>query len=170
MPRINAFRINRFCRTIRIPLAVFLLCLFWSGPVNLIADENPAQQAARMPAGLASDIWAGDSLQDGPWSGKLYLPIIFKNFDPALYALVPNVQGLTQGDAEVAIRAVQLEVGTITQGTSPTVPAGRVMDQDPPAGSYATKGTAVNLVISIGPTMVIVPDVVGNAPRPRPRA
>ena len=92
MPRINPFGINRFCRTIRIPLAVFLLCLFWSGPVNLIAVEYPNPQTAQLPAGLASDFWAGDSLQDGP--GKLYLPIIFKNFDPALYALVPNVQGL----------------------------------------------------------------------------
>jgi RHS repeat-associated protein len=129
--------------------------------VNLIADENPAQQAARMPAGLASDIVAGGSLQDGP--GKLYLPIIFKNYDPALYALVPNVQGLTQSDAGAAIVAANLTVGTITQGTSPTVPVGRVISQNPAAGSYATKGTAVNLVISTGPAMVNVPNVVDRS-------
>jgi RHS repeat-associated protein len=160
MPRINAFRINWFCRTIRIPLAVFLLCLFWSGPVNLIANENPDQRATRMPAGLTSDLAAGDSLQDGPWSGKLFLPIIFKNFNPALYAIVPNVQGLLQADAEAAILTALLTVGTITQETSPTVEAGRVISQNPQAGSYALKGTPVDLVISIGQTMVIVPDLV----------
>ena len=125
--------------------------------------ENPNFQATRLPAGLNSDIVAGDSLQDGP--GKLYLPLIFKNFDPALYAIVPNVQGLTQSEAEFAIQNAQLKKGAITQGTSPTVPAGRVRSQTPSAGLYVVKGTAVNLVISTGPAWVNVPDVVGHIRR-----
>ena len=162
MPRINAFGINRFCRTIRIPLSVFLLFLFWSGPLNLIAVENPNPQDAQLPAGLASDLAAGDSLQDGPWSSKLYLPIIFKNYDPALYALVPNVQGLTQDKAELAIQTAELTVGTIHQSTS-TVEAGRVISQDPAAGLYVTKWTAVDLWVSLGPE-AIPPDPSTVAP------
>jgi hypothetical protein len=120
--------------------------------------EGTQSRRAQPLASLNSDIVAGDSLQNG--AGKLYLPLIFKDFNPALYAIVPSVQGLTQSEAEIAIQNAQLMVGEITQGTSPTVPAGRVMSQNPVAGLYVAKGTAVNLVISTGSPTVIVPDLV----------
>jgi hypothetical protein len=52
--------------------------------------------------------------------GKLYLPIIFKNFDPAQYTLVPDLSGLLQADAEADILTTLLRVGTITQESGPT--------------------------------------------------
>ena len=54
---------------------------------------------------------------------------------------VPDVVGLSQADAEAAIVAANLTVGTVTHGrTSATVPAGEVISQDPVAGtSVATK-------------------------------
>ena len=121
--------------------------------------EDPNHRAARVLAGLASDIVAGGSLLNGAGTGKLYLPLIFNNFNPALFAVVPYVLNLTQADAETAILAAQLILGTVTQGTSPTVPAGRVKSQNPAAGLYVAKGAAVDLVISLGPAMVSVPDV-----------
>jgi hypothetical protein len=48
---------------------------------------------------------------------------------------VPNVVGQSQAVAEAAIVAANLAVGTITQQSSATVPAGSVVSQNPAAGS-----------------------------------
>jgi beta-lactam-binding protein with PASTA domain len=93
----------------------------------------------------------------------LHLPLILKNFNPALFAVVPHVLNLTQAEAETAILAAQLTLGTVTQGTSPSTDAGKVMGQNPTPGLYVARGTAVNLVISTGPAMVNVPNVVGSS-------
>jgi beta-lactam-binding protein with PASTA domain len=74
---------------------------------------------------------------------------------------VPNVEGLTQDAATTAITAAKLTVGTVTQQSSNTVAAGKVISQDPASGSSVAQGSPVNLVISSGPQMVIVPNVEG---------
>jgi serine/threonine-protein kinase len=74
---------------------------------------------------------------------------------------VPNVEGLTQDAATTAITAAKLMVGTVTQQTSNTVAAGKVISQDPASGSSVAQGSPVNLVISSGPQMVTVPNVEG---------
>jgi beta-lactam-binding protein with PASTA domain len=74
---------------------------------------------------------------------------------------VPNVVGLTQATASTAITSAGLVVGTITVQSSATVAAGIVLTETPSAGTQATKGSAVNLVISSGPAKVTVPNVVG---------
>ena len=130
-------------------------------PVNALDPfvENPYSRAVRMLAGMTPNAGDGGSLLNGAGTGKLYLPLIFNNFNPALFSVVPYVLNLTQADAETAILAAQLTLGTVAQGTSPTVPAGRVKSQNPAAGLYVAKGAAVDLVISLGPAMVSVPDV-----------
>ena len=74
---------------------------------------------------------------------------------------VPNVEGLTQDAATTAITAVKLTAGTVTQQTSNTVAAGKVISQDPASGSSSAQGSPVNLIISSGPQMVTVPNVEG---------
>ncbi|MHC4434260.1 MAG: PASTA domain-containing protein, partial [Planctomycetota bacterium] len=74
---------------------------------------------------------------------------------------VPGVVGQPQADAEVAIRDAGLMVGALTSEHSGTVPLGHVISQNPTAGSLVPEGSAVDLVISLGP--VTVPDVVGLA-------
>lgn len=64
---------------------------------------------------------------------------------------VPDVVGKTQTDAQAALSAAGLAVGTITSANHPTIPAGSVISQNPAAGVSVTPGTAVNLVISLGP-------------------
>ncbi len=80
--------------------------------------------------------------------------------DP-LPVTVPDVVGLTQAAAESAILAANLTVGAVTTANSDTVPAGQVISQNPLAGASVPPGTAVALVISLGPTNVAVPNVVG---------
>ena len=77
--------------------------------------------------------------------------------------VVPNVVGLTQAAAETAIPGANLQVGSIGQQSSETVPAGSVISQTPLAGAMVVAGSVVNLVVSTGPAPlpVNVPSVVG---------
>ena len=61
---------------------------------------------------------------------------------------VPNVVGQTQAAASTAITARGWCVGTVTQQSSATVPAGNVISQNPTAGTSVAAGSAVNLVVS----------------------
>jgi RHS repeat-associated protein len=74
---------------------------------------------------------------------------------------VPNVVGMTQAAAQAAIIGAKLTVGTITQANSATVLAGSVISQSPVAGTSVAEGSSVSLVISSGPVMIIVRNVVG---------
>ena len=70
---------------------------------------------------------------------------------------VPTLLGLTEAQAKDALTAAGLTLGTITQGTSPSVAAGKVLQSNPQVGTYASSGSAVDLIISNG--KVDVPDV-----------
>jgi hypothetical protein len=71
------------------------------------------------------------------------------------------VVGLSQAAAETAITDAGLVVGTVTTQNSDTVPAGAVISQNPTALTEVAPGSAVDLVVSDGPALVPVPDVVG---------
>ena len=76
---------------------------------------------------------------------------------------VPNVVGQAQATAEANIVAAGLTVGTVSTANSGTVPAGVVISQSPVACSAcATSGDPVDLVVSIGPAVIDVPNVVGQ--------
>jgi serine/threonine-protein kinase len=74
---------------------------------------------------------------------------------------VPNVVGLTQAAASTAITEVKLKLGSVTEQNSNTVATGNVISQDPASGSSTAEGSLVTLIISLGPPMVAVPNVVG---------
>jgi len=63
---------------------------------------------------------------------------------------VPDVVGMTQAEATSAITSVGLTVGTVTTGSSATVPAGRVFFQNPYAGMSVALPSSVDLAISTG--------------------
>ena len=75
---------------------------------------------------------------------------------------VPNVVDSTQAAATTAITNAGLTVGTITTASSATVPAGSVISQNPAAGTQVATGSAVSLVVSSGPALVTVPNVVNT--------
>ena len=64
---------------------------------------------------------------------------------------VPDVVGQTQAAAQTAITGANLTVGTITQASSATVPAGNVISQNPAANASVAKNTAIALEVSTGP-------------------
>lgn len=76
---------------------------------------------------------------------------------------VPNVVGQTLTNAQAAILAAHLTVGTVANEYSDTIPANQVISQDPAGGGTALFGNAVDLVVSSGPQPVLVPNVVGQS-------
>src|SRR5262252_2229930 len=73
--------------------------------------------------------------------------------------VVPNVVGMTRTAATTAITGAGLTVGTVTQASSLTVPAGSVISQTPVANTETATAIGVDLVVSTG--AVTVPSVVG---------
>lgn len=67
---------------------------------------------------------------------------------------------LTQAEATTAITDLGLLVGAVTPQASASVQAGSVIAQTPLAGVVVTAGAAVALVVSSGPALVAVPNVV----------
>jgi serine/threonine-protein kinase len=78
---------------------------------------------------------------------------------------VPKVLGLAEADARAALdHAGAGFVVTSEHRTDETVPAGRVVEQQPAAGrAAAAPGSEIHLVISDGPRPVEVPNVVGKS-------
>ena len=76
---------------------------------------------------------------------------------------VPDVAGKSQADAERAIVAAGLTVGTVTAQSSSNVPVGDVISSDPGTGTKEQPKTLVNLVVSSGAQPVALPDVVGES-------
>jgi serine/threonine-protein kinase len=73
---------------------------------------------------------------------------------------VPAVVGSPEAQANAALAAAGLAVGSRTEDFSEAVPAGAVVSVTPAAGTEVEKGSAVALVISKGPPPVQVPRVV----------
>jgi beta-lactam-binding protein with PASTA domain len=141
---------------------------------NVVGLPQAAAQTAITDASLtvgavthaASDtVPAGNVISQNPAAGTSVAPgsavALVISLGPPV--TVPNVVGLAQAAAQTAITDVGLTVGTVTQAHSGTVPAGDVISQNPAAGASVAPGSAVDLVISLGPAPVTVPDVVGLA-------
>jgi serine/threonine-protein kinase len=76
---------------------------------------------------------------------------------------VPNVVGLTAGQATQTLHNDHLAVGSNTVRASNTT-KGEVLSTDPTAGASVPKNSTVNLVVSGGPNIptVVVPSVTGK--------
>jgi len=82
---------------------------------------------------------------------------------PTNQVTVPNLIGLTPGQAAAELGGESLSVGNQTQACSNTYPSGQISGSSPPAGASVARGTSVNLVISSGPCQVVVENVVGQS-------
>jgi beta-lactam-binding protein with PASTA domain/predicted Ser/Thr protein kinase len=121
-------------------------------------------------------------------SGEVAEGLVFKQDPPALdqvkrgdtitywvssgkpQATVPDLAGLTQDAAKLALADAGLLLGSVIPEPSATVPSGQVIRQDPAAGAKVAKGSAVSIVVSSGspspspsPTAstVTIPNVYG---------
>lgn len=76
-------------------------------------------------------------------------------------ASVPGVIGMSRELAISALEGAGFTVGMVTERPS-NEPAGAVIDSRPRPGAQTRVPSPVSLVLSTGPTVVIVPDVVGR--------
>lgn len=74
---------------------------------------------------------------------------------------IPVVSGLDQETAVNAIQLVGLKINEINEDFSDTVPAGQVISLVPQSEPLGKDGT-VNLVVSKGPNIVTVPNMIGQ--------
>lgn len=77
------------------------------------------------------------------------------------YGTIPGVIGMSRELALNALDVAGFEAGEVTERPS-NEPRGAVIDSRPRPGTQAPMPTTVSLVISAGPTTIIVPDVVGR--------
>lgn len=77
------------------------------------------------------------------------------------FGAVPGVIGMSRELALAALETAGFEAGEVSERPS-NEPRGAVIDSRPRPGTQAPMPTPVALVISAGPTTVIVPDVVGR--------
>ncbi|MDY6794834.1 MAG: Stk1 family PASTA domain-containing Ser/Thr kinase [Actinomycetota bacterium] len=73
---------------------------------------------------------------------------------------VPNVVGLKQEDAEENLKEAGFQV-SVSEEPSSDVVEGRIIRQSPLANQKVMEGSTVNIVVSTGPSLVTVPEVVG---------
>ncbi len=74
---------------------------------------------------------------------------------------VPNVVGRTEADARSVLQRQGLEM-VVTSEYNARVPKGRVVSQDPTAGSTVRRDSFVSVIISRGKQVVTVPNVSGQ--------
>ena len=75
---------------------------------------------------------------------------------------VPDIVGMSQDEAQLALEKQGLNWGTPARAYSDTVPAGHVISCQPRAGQKVGLGRAVTTVISRGVETKTVPDVIGK--------
>jgi serine/threonine-protein kinase len=76
--------------------------------------------------------------------------------------LVPDVSGQSLAAAQAELQALGFRIGGPRQEPSDSVPAGRVIGTDPPAGTSVARGSTVTVIVSTGVEQVTVPSVVGQ--------
>jgi beta-lactam-binding protein with PASTA domain len=77
------------------------------------------------------------------------------------FVVVPDIRGSTEVDAVAALTTAKLVRGATFSEYSDTVPAGEVIQQNPRPGVQVSRGTAIDIVVSLG---------VEPSPSPSPSA
>lgn len=80
-----------------------------------------------------------------------------------LFVTVPDITRLPLKEAEEQLLVAGLKLGTVFEAHSGSIPAGAIISQDPEAGKRIFSGKKVNVLLSSGPQLEIVPDVTGES-------
>jgi serine/threonine-protein kinase len=76
---------------------------------------------------------------------------------------VPSVQGVALAKAERDIRASKLTIGNVLQRPSNVYKAGVVINTSPGAGAALPVGSQVQIIVSTGPPLILIPNVSGES-------
>lgn len=78
-----------------------------------------------------------------------------------LRVAVPSVSGMSRDNAIAALRAANLEIGQVIERPGSQA-RGMVLSSQPDAGQQVPQGTPVEIIVSTGPTELLMPDVIGR--------
>jgi eukaryotic-like serine/threonine-protein kinase len=111
-----------------------------------------------------TDVQKGSVIKTDPASGET----VFEGSKVTLYVSkgpapvsIPTVVGETEADATAQLKALQLFVNPMSKYSN-TVAQGVVISSNPTAGTQTHAGKIVSLVVSKGPHLYPVPNVVGE--------
>ena len=107
---------------------------------------------------LSSDPAAGTQVPKNPDGAR---PTVTVTVAREPMVPVPDVTTQDPFAAAATLGRAGFQV-TVTPTPSDTVPNGKVIGTDPPAGTPLTRGTSVKLLVSTGPSVVAVPNLVGQ--------
>ncbi len=77
------------------------------------------------------------------------------------FVTVPSLYGQYRGDASTTLMNHALSIGSISEEYSDEVSEGIIIGQSPAAGLSVRNGSSVDIIVSLGPKMEMVPDVLG---------
>jgi eukaryotic-like serine/threonine-protein kinase len=135
-----------------------------------VAEATSALQATHLTAGAQSQAYsetvpAGDVISTSPAAGTsvrrdtAIALVVSKGLAPAT---VPNFVGMTLTAAQAAATKNHLTLDSSAPGQySTTVAQGSVVSQGTKSGTQVARGTTVDVVLSLGPPLVEVPNVFG---------
>ncbi len=75
---------------------------------------------------------------------------------------IPNLKGKTLSQAHRQAAALQLDVRIVNHLYSPTIPAGRVLNQSPAPGTTVRIGWHMQITESLGPRTTSIPTLTGE--------
>lgn len=130
-------------------------------PVSPHPDEQPAQSTSvwSQESPLSTPVWIVIVVVVGLIAAGLTFLVAGRSSEPTPTSVTStSVVGFTIQEATVTLEGQGLQIGQITLEPS-EVETGRVLSQNPPAGSQLAPGSPVNLVVA-GDANPIVPDVV----------
>lgn len=78
---------------------------------------------------------------------------------------VPTLTGKTEGEAKQILQNYNLLLRAPTKRFSADVPSGRIVEQDPPAGTRLKSSRSVKVLLSAGPRTYAVPNLIGSSVR-----
>jgi serine/threonine-protein kinase len=110
-----------------------------SAPRGNVLSQDPESEIAALPGSRVSL-----TISNGP-----------------KVAVVPGVIGLSSEQAQAALEAAGFEMGQVSERAS-NEPRGAVIDSRPRPGAQAPSPSPVALVVSAGPTTIVVPDLTGR--------
>ncbi|HEY8497173.1 MAG TPA: Stk1 family PASTA domain-containing Ser/Thr kinase [Limnochordales bacterium] len=101
-------------------------------PLNTVVGQEPAP-GAEVEKGTPVNLWVNRPQEE------------------AATVVVPDLRGRTLADAEAELEKLGLLLGNAWPEVNPLIPAGRIIDQNPPPASSVEQGTAVDVVYSGAP-------------------
>lgn len=123
---------------------------------NLVVRIADGQHSRSVPQGVILEVRPaeGTTLEEGD------RVVLVPSLGPRPVS-VPPLVGLPLADAKAALREARLKLGEVTESYNEKFPAGQVVRQGVRADEEAPQGTAIDVVVSKGPSPVPVPKVVG---------